>query len=74
MIFPEIALLWNVREGFEPSAPAMHQQQYGRIELLSGQLFPITPPHTTHRLFDSVRKAKAPCGTDIAMRFFLWYA
>ena len=23
MIFPEIAILWNVREGFEPSPPAM---------------------------------------------------
>lgn len=39
--FPEIAFLWNVREGFEPSPPAMLQQQYGRIELPSGQLLPL---------------------------------
>ena len=58
MIFPEIAFLWNVREGFEPSPPAMLPALINKNRTYYGQLLPITPPHTTHRLFGSVRKAK----------------
>lgn len=41
MIFPEIAILWNVREGFEPSPPAMLPALTKKNRTSYGQLLPL---------------------------------
>ena len=80
--FPDIAVIWSMRARTR-TMHVDHPVDSSTLNYPNHKRLPIrhrTPRtdlssrHLCRQHTGSVRKAKAPCRTDIAIKFFLWYA